>query len=101
MSMSVAEAQNRIHAFEKAASLTKNLIEQFGENELGFDSAMSGALTVMLQALLRGSSDQTQAMGLLGSALSIAVALHTQEDTPDDEYADILEPFLKDDGSLH
>ena len=67
MSMSVAEAQNRIHAFEKAASLTKNLIEQFGENELGFDSAMSGALT-----LLRGSSDQTQAMGLLGSALSIA-----------------------------
>tara|TARA_R110002110_G_scaffold69348_5_gene187011 strand:+ start:1505 stop:1801 length:297 start_codon:yes stop_codon:yes gene_type:complete len=94
-----SEAQNRINDFEKAASLTENLIEKFCEEELRFDAAMGGALTVMLQSLLRGSSDQTQALGVIGSAMSIAVSSNMSGvETPNEE---ILESILMDEGSLH
>jgi hypothetical protein len=100
MNMS-SDAQNKINEFEKAAALTEKLVQKFYDEELTFDAAMGGALTVMIQCLLRGSSDQTHTLGILGSAVSIAVASNMsaeEEGTPNEE---ILESVLIDEGSLH
>lgn len=97
-----SEAQNKINEFEKAAALTEKLVQKFYDEELTFDAAMGGALTVMLQCLLRGTSDQTHALGILGSAVSIAVAsnMSAEEGTPNEE---VLESVLtgSEEGLLH
>ena len=97
----IQSLQNKINEFEKAAALTEKLVQKFYDEELTFDAAMGGALTVMIQCLLRGSSDQTHTLGILGSAVSIAVASNMsaeEEGTPNEE---ILESVLIDEGSLH
>jgi len=96
----MSDAQNKINDFEKAAALTERLIQKFYDENLTFDAAMGGALTVLVQCLLRGSSDQTHTVGILGSSLSIAAASNSdgEEPTPNEE---ILESALIDGGSLH
>ena len=96
----MSDAQNKINDFEKAAALTERLIQKFYDENLTFDAAMGGALTVLDQCLLRGSSDQTHPVGILGSSLSIAAASNSdgEEPTPNEE---ILESALIDGGSLH
>jgi len=96
----MSEAQNKINDFHKAAALTERLIQKFYDEELTFDAAMGGALTVMLQCILRSSVDSNHTLGILGSSLSIAVAanMDTEEPTPNEE---ILEAALIGEGSLH
>ena len=95
-----SEDKNKINEFEKAAALTGKLVQKFYDEELTFDAAMGGALTVMIQCLLRGSADQTHTLGVLGSAVSIAVASNMSADgsTPNEA---ILDSVLNDEGSLH
>jgi|TARA_R110002020_G_scaffold165968_1_gene353775 hypothetical protein len=97
-------AQERVKDFERATALTERLIEKFYDEELTFDAAIGGALTVILQCLLRGSSNQDHTLGLLGSSLNIAVAASMERQdveevtTPNEE---ILEMILNDEDTLH
>jgi hypothetical protein len=91
--------------FEKAAALTEKLFQKFYDEALAFDPAMGGALTVLIQCLLRGTSNQTHMLGILGTACGIAVAVNMEdEDSATNEEildADAEDSTLLDEGSLH
>jgi hypothetical protein len=94
---------NIILDFDEAAALTEELILLFHAEDVAFEAAMGGALTVMLQCLLRGTSDQVHALGILGSALSIAVAsnMSADESIPNEEVLEFVLRGSSEEGPLH